>query len=96
MREQIVEEKEEMMRVVLKGNRKMSQGIEKDCGVKGGECVNSWKNESRGDSGYAKERDEQVGDFHKKMVRAGDPEWVRGYWLLMGPGTFFLLWLMVR
>lgn len=45
MREQIVEEKEEMMRVVLKGNRKMSQGIEKDCGVKGGECVNSWKND---------------------------------------------------
>ena len=33
------------MRVVLKGNRNMSSGIEKDCGVKGGECVNSWKND---------------------------------------------------
>lgn len=31
--------------VVLMGNRKTSYGIEKDCGVKGGECVNSWKND---------------------------------------------------
>ena len=57
------------------------------------EFLEEW---SRGDSGYAKERDEWVSDFHKKMVRAGDPEWVGGYWLLMGPGTLFLLWLTVR
>ena len=65
--------------------------VEKDRGVKGGGTSEFLEEGSTGGSGYTKERDGWVSDFLKKVLRAGDPEPVGGYRLLMGAVTLFLL-----
>lgn len=43
---------------VSKGGRKLSWEMEKDCGVKGGECLNSGKNDPEKRLWLCKRRDE--------------------------------------